>query len=456
MNPSLVDMTAWIQRHKEEIIRDLFHLVKVPSVSDPASPVKPFGQPCQDALEAMYRLAACHGYPTLDFAHTVGCVKFAENSGAPSAGIWCHLDVVPVPNPEDWVFPPFEGTMVENRYLIGRGIQDNKMPAIGVFHVMNCLREMGWQPKKNWSLYMGTSEENGMDDVRWFVKHCSCPDLSLVPDTGFPVCTAQRGCQILRYVLPLPLDKGETLSFRCGSNISVTPEKVTASFSSNRVLVSHGHGFHIIKADDDNAVLHMLNLLAETCPTAAEKLCALEMLLSSTETMGIAYCDEESGPVMARPTQMNWENDALSVDVYSVLPVTSNPDALLGKAQSAAEKLGIQCKRFSMRPPCYFRRDHPLVQVLTKVYREVTGDPAEPFIMTGGNYASLLPNALGFGPGMPGREFPQHIFPQGHGDYHQCDESEDWEHIVKFMQVYAMAILRLDDMDTWDGGGENG
>ena len=111
---------------------------------------------------------------------------------------------------------------------------------------------------------------------------------------------------------------------------------------------------------------------------------------------------------------------------------------------------GPNVRAFRCGPPCYFRKDHPLVQVLTEVYRDVTGDASEPFIMTGGNYASLLPNALGFGPGMPGREFPEHIFPQGHGDYHQCDESEDWEHIIKFMQVYAMAILRLDSMDAWE------
>ena len=443
----LSDITAWIESHKKQIIRDLFQLVRIPSVSDPNSAVKPFGRPCRDALEQMYLFAARDGYASRDYAHTVGQVCFSENRDAPNVGVWCHLDVVPVPDPEHWKYPPFQGTVVEGRYLIGRGVQDNKMPAAAVLHVMNCLRSLGWKPKKSWSLYLGTSEENGMDDVRWFVRHCPCPDLSLVPDTGFPVCVAQRGCQILRYSAPLPLPEGETLSFRCGSNVSVTPEEITACFSSGLTLKAKGHGYHVYNADGDNAVLHMLEMLANEYPSSAPSSRSLAGLLSSPEAMGIAFRDEASGPLKAKPTQMGWDHGKLTADVYSVLPVTCDPDETLGKARAAARECGAECRRVSMRPPCFFRRDHPLVRVLTDVYRGVTGDPAEPFVMTGGNYAALLPNALGFGPGMPGREFPGRIFPQGHGDYHQCDESEDWEHIVKFMQVYALAVLKLDGLD---------
>ena len=437
----------WIQQNRATIIRDLFSLVAIPSVSDPTSPIQPFGKACQDALDHMYALADDYGLSHRDFGRRVGKIACSEVAGAPEIGIWCHLDVVPVPNPEDWVYPPFSGTEVEGRYLIGRGIQDNKMPAVACFHVFQCLKRMGYQFRKNWSLYLGTSEENGMMDVDWFVKNENCPDLNLVPDTGFPVCTAQRGCQILRYRVPLPLKGGVTLRFKCGSNISVTPEHVDAWFSDGRTIQTQGHGFHIIRADAENAVVHMLQALQKAVPESAETLKALVTLLTDETHMGIQYSDAPSGSVHARPTQMQWENGELTVDVYSILPVTADGDVLLQSARRQAQQAHVVCDRYSLRKPVYFRADHPLVQVLTDVYRQVTGDPSEPFIMTGGNYASLLPNALGFGPGMPGREFPVSIFPQGHGDYHQCDESEDWEHIVRFMEVYAMAVLRLDERE---------
>ena len=78
--------------------------------------------------------------------------------------------------PAEWDYPPFEGTLVENRYLIGRGVQDNKMAAIGVFHVMNCLRDLG--VTRSYSLHMGTSEETGMEDARYSprtIPHPICP-----------------------------------------------------------------------------------------------------------------------------------------------------------------------------------------------------------------------------------------------------------------------------------------
>ncbi len=50
MTPTLSEITAWILSHRGEIIGDLFRLVRIPSISDPGSPVGPFGQACRDAL----------------------------------------------------------------------------------------------------------------------------------------------------------------------------------------------------------------------------------------------------------------------------------------------------------------------------------------------------------------------------------------------------------------------
>ncbi len=241
----------------------------------------------------MYDLAGRYGWTHEDFSGTVGRIGFSDVPGVPSAGIWCHLDVVPVPDPADWVYPPFQGTEVEGRCLIGRGIQDNKMPAIGVFHVMNCLRDLGFRPRRSWSLYLGTSEENGMDDVRWYAARHPCPDLNLVPDTGFPVCTAQRGCQILRYRIPFP----HPAAFRCGSDISVTPEHIIAELPSGKTLRTEGHCFHVMKADDDNAVIRMLGALAEVFGNRGDALLSLRDLLSSEEAMEMGVTADTFFPV---------------------------------------------------------------------------------------------------------------------------------------------------------------
>ena len=104
---------AWLHAHREEIIRDLIELVAVPSVSEPGSAVAPFGQPCRDVLDHMLSLGRRHGYETRNYDNYVGAIEFQK--GDQTVGFWAHLDVVPVPDPGDWDYPPFEATVVEDR-----------------------------------------------------------------------------------------------------------------------------------------------------------------------------------------------------------------------------------------------------------------------------------------------------------------------------------------------------
>ncbi|MGN1019610.1 MAG: M20/M25/M40 family metallo-hydrolase [Aristaeellaceae bacterium] len=438
-----VDM--WLQAHRQEIIDDLIGLVRIPSVSVPDEAVPPYGQACRDALQYMFGLAARHGYRSRNYDNYVGSITFSD--GDEEVGIWAHLDVVPVPDPAEWDYPPFEGTLVDNRYLIGRGVQDNKMAAIGVFHVMNCLRELGVPLKHRYSLYMGTSEETGMEDARYFAAHYPCPDLSIVPDTGFPVCCAQRGCMVLGVSVPF----AHRVSIRQGNNPSVTPEEITALLEDGRVLTARGDSSHVFNAARaDNAILRLLNMLGEEYPAEADSLRRLRALLNSWhgESLDIACADELSGALQMGATELACDGARLEAKVYVIVPVTADAAELTARAQAKASGAGAQVRQVRLRPSCSFSMEHPVVTALTDTYNRVMGQDSRPFVMSGGNYAAYLPNAFGFGPGMPGREFPAHIFRRGRGDYHQCDESEDIDHTLNFMRVYAMSIVTLNGMDV--------
>lgn len=436
---------AWLAAHRQEIIDDLTGLVKIPSVSIPDKDVPPFGQACRDALAYMANLGQKHGYRYTDFDHYVGSLTFSE--GEKTVGIWSHLDVVPVEDPADWDYPPFDCTLVDDRYLIGRGVQDNKMTAIAVLHVMNCLRDLGVSLKRSYALYMGTSEETGMEDARYFAAKFPCPDLSLVPDTGFPVCTAQRGSFTLQLSIPCPT----AIVFRHTNNPSVTAEAVTAQFADGRVLESKGVTCSVTEAAAyPNAVIAMLKQLADVLPESSAQLNTLAELCTTWDgaKLNMAYADERSGALAMAPTGIFWADNKLCVKLFGILPVTCDVDQLVSQAKAAASVQGVDCTLLRARRPCALPTDHPVIPLLTNVYNEVTGYDSKPFVMTGGNYAAYIPNAFGFGPGMPGREFPEHIFRPGHGSYHQCDESEDMEHILAFMRIYAMSILALDESDA--------
>lgn len=440
----LTKVDEWLGAHRQEIIDDLIGLVRIPSVSIPDTAVPPFGQPCRDALAYMFDLGRKHGYATRNYDHYVGSIAFTQ--GAEEVGIWAHLDVVPVPDPAEWDYPPFEGTLVEDRYLIGRGVQDNKMAAIGVFHVMNCLRDLGVPLRRGYTLYMGTSEETGMEDARYFTAHYKAPDLSIVPDCGFPVCCAQRGSMSLSIEMPFEAP----VRFQQSNNPSVTPEEVTALLADGRKLCVKGDSAHIFNADGtQNAVVKMLGLLGDAFPAEKQKLRALAELIDSWhgETLGIACEDGLSGALQMGATGVEWQDGRLKVRLFLILPVSADADDICEKARNRARAIGADAVKLRARPSCSFPVDHPVVELLTGVYNQVMHQDSKPFVMSGGNYAAYLPNAFGFGPGMPGREFPAHIFRPGRGDYHQCDESEDVEHLMNFMRVYAMSIAALDETE---------
>lgn len=91
-----------------------------------------------------------------------------------------------------WEHDPFE-PVVEQGYMIARGCQDNKSSAVMALYVLLYMKEHKIKLPYSLDAYMGTSEEVGMFDIDHFVAHYPCPELSLVPDSGFPVCCGERG-----------------------------------------------------------------------------------------------------------------------------------------------------------------------------------------------------------------------------------------------------------------------
>jgi succinyl-diaminopimelate desuccinylase len=197
-------------------------------------------------------------------------------------------------------------------------------------------------------------------------------------------------------------------------------------------------------------VLYALSLLAEEYPAQAEALHRLAALLADGQggSIGAAYRDELSGPLQMAATGIAHQDGRLKVTLFLILPVTADGEQLFRNAKACAAGLGIHVEKLRLRPSCCFPADHPAVGLLTDTYNQVMQRESRPFVMSGGNYAAYLPNAFGFGPGLPGRQFPPHLFRPGRGDYHQCDESIDMEQMLDFMRVYAMSIVALDGLET--------
>lgn len=78
----------------------------------------------------------------------------------PSLVLNHHMDVVPVPNADEWLRPPFAGCVVDDT-IIGRGTQD--MKGVGVIHyfALKALKDAGIKPERTIHLLLVPDEERG-------------------------------------------------------------------------------------------------------------------------------------------------------------------------------------------------------------------------------------------------------------------------------------------------------
>lgn len=186
------EIRKYMTAQRENIIKDIIRLVKIPSISKPNDDVYPFGAECRRVLDLYEQIASERGLKARNFDYSCAAAAInADELADPSdaVGIWSHADVVPVG--EGWTYPPFEGTY-ENGLVIGRGAQDNKCSAIAGLYILECLRELKIPLKGRYLWYAGCSEECGMQDIDLYLEKYSAPKLNLIADCGFPVCIGEK------------------------------------------------------------------------------------------------------------------------------------------------------------------------------------------------------------------------------------------------------------------------
>ena len=160
MNRELYEkVSVWFDEHREAMVSDISRLVRIESISQPGKDDTPFGNGCLRALEEMLEIGKEHGFDVENYDNIVGSIGNKEKNWENLVGFWNHLDVVPVGN--GWEYAPFE-PVVKGHFLIGRGAQDNKGPAVGILYMMQCLRDLKIQLRHELCLFLVTDEERGM------------------------------------------------------------------------------------------------------------------------------------------------------------------------------------------------------------------------------------------------------------------------------------------------------
>nr|WP_240004399.1 M20/M25/M40 family metallo-hydrolase [Pectobacterium carotovorum] len=152
----------WIAAQRDSLIDELATWIAIPSVSraDLAQPGAPFGPECARVLDTALTLAEQAGFRTERHAGYAGSVVYGEHNE--DIGLISHLDVVPAG--EHWTYPPFALTR-RGDFLLGRGVADNKGPAILDLYLLKLIRAMDIPLHHNLRIVYGLAEETDMADL---------------------------------------------------------------------------------------------------------------------------------------------------------------------------------------------------------------------------------------------------------------------------------------------------
>ena len=467
---------AWIEAHKDEFISEIQGLARIPSVSraDLAEPNAPFGPDCRKVLDYALERGRHFGFDTHDYDGYAGAIYMGDPDD--SLGIIAHLDVVPVG--EGWIYPPYGATYLpEHNALIGRGVGDNKGPAVVGLFAMRMLREFGWPLKHGLKLFCGMSEETGMQDIQALVDRGEIfPKVTLVPDAGFPVNYGQKGSLDGNISAAC---EGNLVKFDAGSARNIIPDKAEAivaldvdtvnkaldtldeelrktltatACDEGTYIVSAGRAGHAAGPDSSINAIYLLakglteaKILTGSCASAIAELADL-----SSDGYGVsegaAFEDEVSGKTTLVYTIAHLKEGKLEVRCDCRCSIMIDQAWLVDTLTKDWARRGYAADKVETTKPFYIPKDDPKVVALMELYKEVTGRDDQPYTMGGGTYSRVMPNAISFGAGMPGQSRVRDFLPEGHGGAHGRDEVLELEKMYDCAKIYTVALAMLDEL----------
>ena len=451
---------GYIAENKEQLLKDLAALVAIDSVEGEPAEGAPFGVGPRAALDKTLEIAAGMGLATRNCENYIGYAELAGADPEKYLATICHVDVVPVGN--GWTADPF--TMrIQDGWLLGRGVSDDKGPMIVTLYALKFLKEQGYELRYPIRALVGDNEETRMEDVEYYLKNYPAPVFCFTPDAEFPVCNGEKGhfggkivslvCGgvilemeggVANNAVPdraSALVKTDITKLKNAPNITLEPEKDCVRI---RGWGKSGHA--AMPEGTRNAIGLVVDYLLDNdlCNEAERAyLEALHKLHLSTagEGLGIACADGPFGPLTIIGGRIYMENGRLVQTIDSRFPTCTDGEKLTAQITAALGE-GAKLEDAEAAEPFYIEADSPAIQACISTYNEVTGENATPFTMGGGTYARHFPYAVSFGP-----EHADLPLPEFGGPMHGANEAAPLNKLLEAVKIYILALLRLEEID---------
>jgi len=450
-------------KYREEIIKAVCDLVKIPSTKQEPVEDAPYGVPLKNTLECILELGKKYGFNSNNYDNYVGEMLFGK--GENIFGVACHLDVVPA-NGKDWTFPPFE-PFIKDDIIFGRGSNDNKGPTVAAFFAMVALKEMGFQPKKQLKMIFGCDEESTMSDIDYYKeKATGIPSMGFATDCTFPVNYGEHGIYILQISGKLP---DYILSLKAGEHYGILAEFANAIIVDFLDNIEELFNFFLrtnnysgtIDIKDNQAFIELKGVPSH----ASRPYVGHSAAVGITNFLGVLYNDGDMkdlsrylGNWLGRELDVNYiserygelycsftmiETKQNTLNYYFSLRYPSNLEgkSIIDKIEKCFDSNNLvdTITILEDRPGYYTDPDGYLVRTLESIYRKQSGDyDSEIKVSPGGTYARKFNGFVAFGP-----TTRAHLADKRIGQAHQADEGMDIETLIKGCAIYIESLMEV-------------
>ena len=479
--------------HHDAVIASIGEMVAIPTVR--AAGVPPHESPAIIEIgRKIETMAREFGLQYRNVDNRIFEVKL-PGTGNEEFGILTHADVVPA-TADEWVLDdgtkldPFKVTRVGD-YLYGRGTIDDKGSIAAVMYAMKAVRESGLPLARTIRLMVETTEETGGDAMKYSREKTTLPAYNIVLDSKYPAVVAEKGSGALKVsfsgaaadpaVTAITAMTGapsanaipQTATARLqGGDLDAAASKLQAAKAAF-VQKYEGQGgtfaIDIARGADSvdlkvtgvsahgsrpeegvNPVPRLALFLQETGvpladnghARAAKSIAEVYGTDYFGNSLGVAYKDEFMGPLTLSPTLIRAGADGkVDVTVNVRMPRGSTPDDLK-KAITAkidAWAAGSQTQADVQYDQGNWMARDPSgawLSTLLNIFGDTTGLEAKPVSTAGSTTAKLMPNAINFGPAMPGKKYTAH----------NAKEFKEVADLDADMQMFTEMLVRIGNL----------
>jgi succinyl-diaminopimelate desuccinylase len=458
-----------VDKRKEQFLNDTCEFLQIKSVLDESDTAEgaPFGKGIEEALHYMLQKGEEDGFVAKNVDGYAGHLEMGQ--GEELVGILCHVDVVP--EGEGWTSDPYAAEIRDGK-IFARGAIDDKGPTMAAYYAMKIVKELDLPLNKRIRMILGTDEESGWGCVSHYFANEEMPTMGFAPDADFPIIYAEKGIMGFNFVQEKKEYQGDgaylLTSFQSGRRQNMVPDFAKAIVQTEKkeellrtyndyliekqivgkCYIKNGdvqlelEGISAHGMEPNNGKNAGLYLLAFLHTLQLDKKAnhftsfVAKYLVNDTRgvNLGITYHDDITGDLTVNAGQLSYDRDnGGKIGISLRYPVTADGEKIIAMLHEKSALMDFVVTNLDNSTPHHVDKNHPLIQILQRVYEEQTGEKARLLSIGGGTYARSLEAGVAFGPLFPGK--PEVA--------HQKDEYVEINDLMKATAIYAQAIYEL-------------